>query len=1121
MADSYLRYPDIHGDQVVCCAGDDVWLAPLSGGRAWRLTSDECPVSYPRFSPDGRYVAWTSTRDGHQEAMVLELAGGSPRRLTWWGSATTRVLGWTADQRVLVASAAGEDNSRHLVVKAVDLDGATERLRVGPASGVAIHPDGPVVVSTPGSRPPAYWKRYRGGTASRLWLDRVGDGAQYEPLLPGIQAGLVSPLWIGDRLVFASDLAASLPGRADGQADLFSIAPLDGAGQPRAGEPLQHTAHTIAEGYLRDPSSDGRRIVYHARGLLYLLDSLDAEPQPLEISVGGGLAGRRRRLLRPSDQLTAVRPDLGGDASLLEWRGNAFQLVHRQGPARAVAAEPGVRFREPRLFGTTGLAIMVSDAAGEDRLEIRSLSGETEPRHLASGQLGRVLHLEVSPAADRVAAISHDGGVHLVDVDSGQVRTVAHSTEGEAKSPTFSSDGRYLVWSQPTVSDDHHQLMAVDLETDEAPAVALTSGRFSDTSPSFTLDGRYLAFLSARTFDPSYDVHSFNLSFGSALRPCLIPLSATEPAPFGPSVEGWQISSPKDHAAARSGSAQSQPTQSEPAQSESEVPPSATVSSHRSPGGPEVAALLDISAAIDLDGFEERIIPFPVPSDSYRDLQAVDGGVLWIREMAKGALGTARAGVEAEAPADMLEFFSFPARKVEVLADKIDTYAPSGDGKRLVVREGDSMVVCPAAKRVDKDSAERVEVDLSRLRHEVDPVAEWQQMFNETTRLMAELYWRDDLDGVDWRDVIEHYRPVVGRLGCHDDLVDLLWETVGEMNTSHAYVQPANPAGDQKRKLGLLGADLALAPDGSWVIERILPGESSDPAARSPLRAAGVNAQVGDVMASIGGRPLSAELSPAMALVGAANQPIELTLRSAEEGSSRRVVVVPIEDEETLRYQAWVASRRDYIREHAEGRLGYLHVPDMMSVGWAQIHRDIELATRAEGLIVDVRYNRGGHTSQLVIERLSRKVLGWTTARHFTQRRSYPEQSPRGPVIFVANEFSGSDGDIVNAAAQASHLGPIVGVRTWGGVIGIDGRFSLVDGTSVTQPRYAFWLKGYGWGVENHGVDPDIEVAVSPADFFAGQDPQLDRAIAEALARLAKSPAEQPPTIPPARVSRE
>jgi tricorn protease len=512
------------------------------------------------------------------------------------------------------------------------------------------------------------------------------------------------------------------------------------------------------------------------------------------------------------------------------------------------------------------------------------------------------------------------------------------------------------------------------------------------------------------------------------------------------------------------------------------------------------------------------MVPFPVRAGSYRRLQAAKDGVLWIHEaQAGGVLGAADAGVPGEKPADALERYDFTKRTVEVITEKIDDYAVSGDLAWLVLRTGSELTVQPSDRVIKSEDPAKVGVDLGRLRFELDPPTEWRQMFEENVRLMRDHFWRQDLDGVDLDAVADRYRSVLDRLGCHDDLISVLWEFGAELNTSHAYAIPPKPLGDQTRGLGLLGADL-VRDDQEWVIDAILPGESSDPEARSPLRAAGVDAQSGDRIIRIDGQPVDPVLGPYAGLVGAADKPVELVLRRPGRDSDRRVVVVPVSSEEQLRYHAWVASRKTYVRNASDGRLGYLHVPDMMAVGWAQLHRDLEEATRCEGVIADVRFNGGGHLSQLVVERLARRVVSWMIGRHYADAREYPQQSPRGPVIFLANEYAGSDGDIVNGAARAMGIGPVVGTRTWGGVVGIDGRFQLVDGTRVTQPRYSTWMAGQGWGIENHGVDPDIEVPITPADWHREEDLQLDRAITEALDRLATNPAATPPNLEPPRV---
>lgn len=1081
---SYLRYPHIHDGLIAFVAADDVWLAPVEGGRAWRLTDDREPVRTPRFSPDGANVAFISLRDGHPEAYVVPVDGdGAARRITWWGAKNTLVLGWTDHGRVLVASHAGEFNLRHTVVKAVGLDGSVERLGYGPAWGVAVAPDGAVALSTPGSRPPSHWKRYRGGAAPRLWLDASDDGTWVQ-LLSDEPASLVDPMWVGGRLVFVSDRAAKLPGTAAQASEQANVWAFEEGIPDESSQARQITHQGPDVGYVRDAATDGTSVVWHSRGRIFLLDDLASKPREIEVSTPG--VEPETFQARPTKNLSRPDPDHGGDASLVTWRGNGYWLTHREGPARALAAGSGVRVREPVLLGRTGFGVFATDAGGDDALEIHHLTGEESPRTIARGELGRVLSMASDPEGERVAVISHDGRISIVEIESGSVDQVAVSREGEAQSPSFSPDGRYLLWSQPIESSlALHQLMILDTRSD-GDVVPLTSGTFHDHDPAFTFDGKHVVFLSERTFDPEYDAHEFALSFAGSTRPWLIPISASEPAPFGPSAEGWRIS-PQE---------KDESNQADDKEEEPEV---------------------ETSPDLDAEGSEERAVPLPVPSGEYRRLSTCQAGILWIQEHREtGALGTRRAGVKDEPTPDTIQLWSLHKRAVETVVDKVSDYAVSGDGRNLVVRYKESVTVTPADRKPkdDKDPSV-VKVDLSRLRFEVEPRVEWGQMFDETARLMRDHFWREDMDGVDWDAVVERWRPVLDSLCSHDDLVDLLWETVAELNTSHAYVIPIEPPGDQKRRLGLLGADLSPSDDG-WRIDRILPGESSDPAARSPLRGAGVDAHEGDSIVAVDGNPVDSEFGPARHLIGAAGKPIELMLR--RNGEDRRVVVVPIDDEEVLRYQDWVRSRREYVDERSGGRLGYVHIPDMMSTGWAQLHRDWRHATEREGVIVDVRYNRGGHTSQLVLARLSKKLVGWTVSRHYESAGTYPASSPRGPVVLVANEYSGSDGDIINAASQAVGLDGVVGRRTWGGVVGIDGRFNLVDGTSVTQPRYAFWLEGKEWGVENHGVDPDIEVVHTPADFFSDDDPQLDRAMEEALSILETNPALTPPSLPEPKV---
>jgi len=407
-----------------------------------------------------------------------------------------------------------------------------------------------------------------------------------------------------------------------------------------------------------------------------------------------------------------------------------------------------------------------------------------------------------------------------------------------------------------------------------------------------------------------------------------------------------------------------------------------------------------------------------------------------------------------------------------------------------------------------------VKVDLGRLRRSVDRRAQWRQMFAENGRLMAQHFWRPDMDGVNWDGVLAAYAPVIDQAMVPSDVYDILYECVAELNTGHCYVIP-NEADRSPRATGFLGVETTRTGDG-FRIAKVLAGDSSDPLAWSPLRAAGVDAHVGDVIVAVDGRPAAGVPDIGALLEGAAGQTVELTLRRDGQ-ADRRVAVVALRSEAALRYHDWVAARAAHVEQTSDGRLGYVHVPDMMSVGWAQLERMLARASQREGVLADMRYNRGGHTSQLVINRLTQKVLGWDMARHYATASSYPVEGLRGPVIVLANQWSGSDGDIVTAAAKLHGL-PVVGMRTWGGVIGIDSRYDLVDGTTVTQPRFSSWFEQFGWDIENHGVDPDVEVRLTPGQWLSEDDAQLDVAVKMALQALDEQPAAAPPKgYPPTR----
>ncbi|MGW2791600.1 S41 family peptidase [Streptomyces sp. NPDC001251] len=1062
---AYLRFPHLHDDLLCFAAEDDLWVAPLvpaghSPSRAWRVTVDRTKVGHPRFSPDGSRIAYTTWRSLDPEIHLAPVAGGPARRLTYWGSSDARVCGWTPDGDILAVSSHGQPFSYFSWAYSVPTDGSPGgKLPWGPVSDIAVTDvEGErrtLLLTGKPPHEPAAWKRYRGGATGRLWLHG-------ERLLPDIGGHLDSPMFVGGRIAFLSD--------HEGVGNLYSCLP-DG------GDLTRHTDHDAF--YARHASSDGRRVVYQCAGDLWIVDALtpDSVPRRLDVRLGGPRAGRRSYQVPAANHVDALSVDTTGRASAVVVRGSLYWLTHRDGPARTIADTPGVRVRLPEMLGGNGQVAYVTDADGEDAVEIAFLpraSGEREPRRLAAGELGRVQEMVSDPEGERLAIAANDGRLLLIDVteeSTGEVTELIRSVNGPVRDLAFSPDGAWLTWSHPGIGRSLRQIkMARIAGPGGRTVVDVTNGRFEDENPVFTSDGRYLAFLSWRGFDPVYDVHTGDLSFPLGCRPYLVPLSSATPSPFALSPDGRPAAGGMD----------------------------------------PLDDSGDGTVTVEVEGLESRVTPFPVSASKYSALCPVSGGgLVWLRWPISGALGETFANPADTSGRPTLEHFNIAKARRTELVDHLDYFAVSGDGSRLVVVDEGELRAVPSTESGDGDST--VYLDLRRILHDVDPALEWRQAFDEAGRVIRAYFWEPQMCGIDWPAVLDQYRPLVQRVTSPDEFADLLREVLGELGTSHAYVTAARRnegPPHYQRAQGLLGANL-FCRDGSWQIRRILPGDSSDSKARSPLAGAGI--REGAVLTHVDGRPVDPVAGPFPLLAGAGGTTVELTFRPSEgEGRSRRVAVVPLVDERPLRYQDWVAKRREVVRELSGGKCGYLHIPDMGGSGWAQFNRDLRLEVSRPALIVDVRGNAGGHISELVVEKLTRRILGWDLTRNAAPV-SYASSAPRGPVVALADEATSSDGDMITAAFRLLKLGPVVGQRTWGGVVGMTGRHVLGDGTVITVPMNAAWFDEYGWGVENHGVEPDLEILRTPLDWAEGRHAQLDDAVQLALDLLALHPASTPP----------
>jgi len=848
------------------------------------------------------------------------------------------------------------------------------------------------------------------------------------------------------------------------------------AGDLWVGDDLKrHTDHD--DFYVRNPSSDGRRIVYHAGADLYLYDPAADASARIEVAYHSPRTQRKRKFVRANRYLEDYAPHPQGHALALGVRGKPYTLGNWEGPVRPHGEPEGVRYRLPRWLADGDRLVMVSDAGGEEALELHAVDGIAPVRRLGELDVGRVADLKPSPKGDRVALSNHRSELILVDLEGETARVLDRSAHAPVAGFNWSPDGRWLAYGLG-LAPHTSAIRIAEAATGEAQTV--TRPVLRDVSPVFDPGGKYLYFLSYREFDPVYDELHFELGFPRGSRPYLVTLRRDVPSPFFPEPKPPE---------ANEGDKQPQ----------DEAKP----------------------VEIDFEGIEDRILAFPVPAGRYEQIAALSGKVLFSSKPVEGSLRRTPFSLGPPPAKAKLEAFDFESNKAETLVHAITGFKLSGNLKTLVYRAGNKLRAVKAGEKPDDKSASQPSgkasgwIDLDRVKPEVTLPAEWAQMLREAWRLQRDHFWNEGLSEVDWEAVYARYRPLVERAATRAEVSDLMWEMQGELGTSHAYEFGGDYRPAPRYDLGLLGAEFTWDDAaGAWRIEDILRGDPWDETACSPLRRPGLGVGVGDTLLAVNGHALDVDRPPASRLVNLAGAEVALTVGNAQGGSPRTVSVKALKSETPARYRDWVEANRARVHARTDGRVGYVHIPNMGPQGFSEFHRYCLREIDRDALLVDVRFNGGGHVSELLLEKLARKRLAYVKSRWWGVE-PYPSDSAAGPLVALTNEYAGSDGDIFSHNFKQLGLGPLIGKRTWGGVVGISPRAMLADGSLTTQPEFSFWFKDVGWAVENYGTDPDIEVEVRPQDHVAGQDPQLDCALEEILKRLEADPPDRPDLSPP------
>lgn len=1052
MTAGYYRFPTLHGDRIIFTSEDDLWESSTSGGLARRLTDGHSISLRAAFSPDGEHLAYSASDEGIQEIYVMPAKGGAARRLTY-GASVARVLGFSPDgTRVRFASNLRSAMARLTEAFEVPLDGGDpEPLRVGPVTAFAEDASGRRVLARH-QDDLALWKRYRGGRVGAIWVDGEGQG-EYQRILQDLGGNLARPMWLGERLAFVSD--------HEGIAQLYACA-LDGSGVERL------TDH--ADFFVRHPSSDGERIVYHAGAEVWLWEA-GSGARRVEIELASPRMQCARRFVKASSYLESASLHPEGHSVLVTSRGRPYTMGLWEGAVRQPGEAHGVRYRFSSHLPDGERMVTLSDAGGEEALEIHRLDGSEDALRLESLDLGRVVDLKVCPEGARVAVSNMRQEIAVIDLDAGEVTVLERSEHQRIAGFNWSKDGRYLAYAialEPSTTS----ISIAEVATSAIHRV--TAPEFHDVSPVFDPRGRYLYFLSYRDFDPVYDEQVFDLGFPRAQRLCMVTLRSDLESPFVAKPRPLESKKGKKKDA------------------EGDVGDEKGDSSESRPG-------------IDFEGIAHRVQLFPIKAARLGRIRASDDRVFFSVFPVSGSLSRDWRRATPAADGTLKAYHLENLEETKVMS-RISSFDLGLDGKTLVVQSGRKLRVLKAshtekAGEDKKPGRNSGWLSLSRIAVEVEPHAEWRQMLREAWRLMRDQFWTEDMSRVDWEAVYARYAPLVERVGSRFEMSDLVWEMQGELGTSHAYELGGDYRQPPTYRPGYLGADGAYdAEAGGYRIDRIARGDVWDPKASSPLSAPGVHIGEGDVIVAVNGQAVTAERSVPALLVRQAGRHVELVVAQGDD-ERRSVTVRTLRSEQALRYREWVANNRAWVREASGGQVGYVHVPNMGPQGFSEFHRAYSVEARRPALVVDVRFNGGGHVSMLLLEKLARHRVGYSVSR-WGQPEPYPRDSVLGPIVALTNENAGSDGDIFSHAFKLMGLGTLVGMRTWGGVIGIWPRHRMVDNSLTSQPEFSYWFEDVEWQVENWGTEPDVVVDIAPHEHAAERDPQLERALAIVLEQL-------------------
>jgi tricorn protease len=1049
-----LRQPAISKDRIAFVYAGDIWLVPRSGGTAVRLSSPAGEESFPRFSPDGSKIAYSAAYDGNLDVYVVPTGGGEPTRLTHHPM-PDRVIGWhPAGRRVLFASSRESGRQRFNQLYLVGLEGGLpEKLPVPYGEFASFSPDGGQVVYMPMSQDFRTWKRYRGGWAPDLWTFDLRSLTARN--ITGNPANDAQPMWHGSSIYFVSDRGASQ------RNNLWAY---DSA----SGRTRQLTHFEDFD--ITFPSIGPDAIVFQAGGRLYLFDLAGEKATEVPIRLVTDETTLRPRTAKGEALITGAAASPTGKRAVFEARGDLITVPAEHGALINVTRSSGVAERYPRWSPDGKTVAYWSDRSGEYELTLRPADGSGAERTVTTLGPGFRYAPQWSPDSKRLAFIDQAMKIRLVDLATSRVVDVDQSpvwiAHGGLQSFRFqwSPDSRWLAYARPADTVNGAIFL---YDTKAAKLHQVTSGYLDDAQPVFDPEGKYLFYASDRAFDPIYGSFDNSWTYANPTQLVAVPLRLDVKSP---------LFARNDAEDARADEKKPEPKPGDQAS------PTA-----RPPTPPDVG--------IDLENFEARAIVLPPKAGNYAELQAVKGKLLYRRRPRAGS-------GDEKSP---IVYFDFAEREEKTVLDEADGFEATFDGTKLFVssKKKFAFVEIKAAQKFEKPLA-TADIEVP-----VDPRAEWRQMFMDAYRFERDFFYDPNMHGVDWAGLRDRYGRLLEDAVTRWDVNFVLGEFIAELNASHTYRGGGDEEQAPARTVGMLGIDWELAGE-AWRVKRIVRGGPWDTAVRSPLDEPGVGITVGDYILSVNGVPLSTKVDPWAAFQGLGGKTVVLTVNGTSSAAgARQAVVTCLSDETELRFRAWMEERRQMVDKATGGRIGYIYVQSTGVDAQNELMRQFMGQRMKAGLIIDERWNSGGQIPDRFIELLNRPALAYWAVRDGASQQ-WPPVAHRGPQVMLINGWSGSGGDAFPFYFRQAGLGPLIGTRTWGGLIGISGAPALLDGGNVTVPTFRMYDTTGKWFAEGHGVEPDIEVAEDPTRLAKGSDPQLERAIEEIVGRVANYPAAPP-----------